>query len=81
MLDSVRSVRSVAGSAVGCGASSWWVRCSVRSVSGLVLVAGFASLPAASAFARRWAGRLGGGVRVRPAPVGSGFCVSVPVRR
>lgn len=75
------SVRSVSGSAVGSGAGSWWVRCSVRSLSGLVLVAEFGSFAPAAGFARRWAGRLGRSVRVRPAPVGAGFCVSVPVQR
>ena len=78
---SVAVVRSVAGSAVGSGARSWWVRCSLVSVSGLVLVAEFSSFSAAAGFARRWAVRLGLGVRVRPGPLGSGFCVSVPVRR
>ena len=76
----VRSFWSVAGSAVGCRASRWWVRSSERSLSGFVLVAAFGSCQVAAAFARRWAVQLpkickGCVLRRR----GSLWCVSVPV--
>ena len=70
----------VSGSAVGCGASSWFVRASSRSLSGFVLVASFRSCAAASAFARRWAVRLPAACRgcaVRRS--GASWSVSVPV--
>lgn len=78
---SVPSVRRASGSAVGSGAARWVVVPSARSLSGSVLVAGFASWSLASAFSRRWSGRLprrcrGAVVRRRPSGL---FAVSVPV--
>jgi hypothetical protein len=78
---SIPFVRSVAGSAVGSGCESWWVRCSVRSESGLVMVVGFGSFGLASRFARRWCERLGLSVRVRFLRERGTWCVSVPVQR
>jgi hypothetical protein len=52
------------------------VRSSRRSASGWVLLAGFHSLPAARAFARWSAARLGFSVVVRPGP--GCWSVSVP---
>lgn len=78
----VRSLRSVAGSAVGSGCCAWSVRSSVRSLSGWVLVAEFGSLVFARSFALRWAGRLP--VRCRGCVVRRselGWSVSVPVVR
>ena len=72
-------VSVVSGSAVGCGACEWWVRCSLHSESGLVLVAGFLSSSQAGRFASLWAGRLGVSVQCRA--LGRGWCVSVPVVR
>ena len=70
----------VAGSCVGSGAASWFVRSSARSLSGFVLVASFASAAAARSFAARWAVRLPAaccGCAVRRC--GSLWAVSVPV--
>lgn len=54
----LRNFWQVAGSAVGSRCVSWFVRQSGRSLSGVVLVASFASARVARAFARRWALRL-----------------------
>ena len=70
----------VSGSAVGCGASSWLVRASSRSLSGFVLVASFSSSSSARSFAARWAVRLPAACRgcaVRRS--GASWSVSVPV--
>ena len=78
---SVWSARRLSGSAVGSGASRWFVRASGRSLSGAVLVAGFVSFSAARSFALRWSGRLPARCRgcvVRRRPSGL-FAVSVPV--
>lgn len=71
---------AVSGSAVGCGACSWFVRSSARSLSGFVLVASFGSAAAARSFAARWAVRLPAACRgcaVRRS--GALWAVSVPV--
>ena len=54
----VRSFRSVSGSALSSGCSSWWLRPG-RSGGGFRLVARFASFSAASLFAYRLAGSCG----------------------
>jgi len=51
--------RSVVGSGLAAGAVRWRVRSSLRSWSGAVVVVGFPSFAAASAFACSWAGRCG----------------------
>ncbi len=77
---SVVSFRSVSGSALAAGCSSWWLRPG-RSGGGVRLVARFASFAAASGFARRWSGSAGCRfVSVRPCPAVVGaWVVSVPV--
>ena len=71
------SVRSVAFSAFRAGSLASVLLRPGRSGARLVLVCGFSSCARASAFARAWAVRVGGGVAVRRAPVG--WSVSVPV--
>lgn len=72
-------VRKVAGSALGHGCCEWWVRCSTRTDSGLVMVAGFLTSSQAGLFASRWARRLG--VQVRVSRLGQGWVARVPVHR
>lgn len=77
-----QSPRSVAFSAFRAGSlRSLVVRRSLHSRSGFVLVASFHSSASASAFARRWAARLGLPVAVRRSGRRSGasWSVSVPV--
>jgi hypothetical protein len=71
--------RFVSGSALGSGALRWFLRDSVRSASGLVLVAVFASPASAGTFASRWAGRVPGLPFVAARRVPEGWAVSVPV--
>ncbi len=73
--------RRVVGSALFAGARRWRLRRSARSFSGVVVVAGFSSPAAASAFAGSWSGWCGFPVVVRrfAGPVGPLFGVSVPV--
>jgi hypothetical protein len=74
--------RRVAGFALAAGACRWRVRGSARSFSGAVVVAGFASLAGARAFAAAWGGWCGVGcvVRRRVCPRwGVVWAVSVPV--
>ena len=76
MLSHHPSIRSVAFSAFRAGSLSiLQLRPSRRSFTGFVLVCFFRKPAAASAFARRWASRLGCSVAVR----GRGFVVSIPV--
>lgn len=73
--------RRVVGSALFAGARRWRLRRSARSFSGVVVVAGFSSPAAASAFAGSWSGWCGFPVVVRrfAGPAGPLFGVSVPV--
>ena len=70
--------RRLVGSALASGARRWRVRASARSFSGAVVVVGFGSLAAASAFAAAWSGWCGFPVAVRRF-AGGVFGVSVPV--
>lgn len=70
--------RSLVGSALSAGACRWRVRLSGRSFSGAVVVVGFRSSSAASAFAAAWAGAVGFPCVVR-CFAGGVFGVSVPV--
>lgn len=77
---SLCSMRTVAGSALGCGCSSWSVRGSERSLSGRVLVAEFQSAKVAARFGQLWAGRLPTdchGCAARRSALG--WAVSVPI--
>jgi len=69
--------RSLVGSALSAGACRWRVRLSGRSFSGAVVVVGFRSSSAASAFAAAWAGAVGFPCVVRS--FRGVFGVSVPV--
>ena len=75
--------RRVVGSALAAGAVRWRLRRSVRSFSGVVVVAGFGSLSAASAFGGAWSGWCGVPVVVRRfsslLSPGGGFVVVGPV--
>lgn len=73
--------RRLVGSALAAGACRWRVRASARSFSGAVVVAGFASSAAASAFAAAWSSWVGFPVAVRRfrGAAGPVFGVSVPV--
>jgi hypothetical protein len=73
--------RVLVGSALSAGALRWRLRASPRSFSGVVVVVGFASPAAASAFALTWSGWVGVAVAVRRFSCASGtvWGVSVPV--
>jgi hypothetical protein len=73
--------RRVVSLALFAGACRWRVRASARSFSGVVVVAGFSSFAAASAFASAFAGWSGLALAVRSRRSGSVrvFAVSVPV--
>ena len=73
--------RRLVGSALAAGALRWRVRRSVRSFSGAVVVVGFVSSAAASAFAAAWSGWVGFPLAVRrfAGRCGPVFGVSVPV--
>ena len=70
--------RRVSGLALACGAVRWRLRASARSWSGAVVVAGFGSAAAASAFCGRVAPGCGLPLAVRQF-AGPVFAVSVPV--
>ena len=73
--------RRLVGSALAAGACRWRVRASGRAFSGAVVVVGFGSAVAASAFAAAWAGWVGFPLAVRrfAGAAGPVFGVSVPV--
>jgi hypothetical protein len=72
------SFKSVSGSALAHGCSTWRVRKSIHSFTGSVISAVFSEFQLAANFARRWAVNCGYRFcAVRR--VGSSFSVSVPV--
>jgi hypothetical protein len=70
--------RRLVGSALAAGACRWRLRASARSFSGAVVVVGFRSASAASAFAAAWSGWVGFPLAVRRF-AGPVWGVSVPV--
>jgi hypothetical protein len=70
--------RSLVGSALAAGAVRWRLRCSSRSFSGAVVVAGFSSPAAAAAFASAFGWWCGCALCVRRF-AGGVWGVSVPV--
>ena len=73
--------RRLVGFALAAGACRWRLRRSVRSFSAAVVVVGFSSSAAASAFAGAWSGWVGFPLAVRrfSGRCGPVFGVSVPV--